>query len=674
MPDLILTVFMDAKNAQIQPASEEQFPAESHLIFGDIFDFYGRLDREGRVIDLSGSIFETTNTNPRLLTGQKFSETVFWQSSEITSKLLEKAIEDAAEGEKSRLILDFRISADEKSAMEVRVLPLAGADSDIEIFIGGQSVAERKGQVEQNKGASEQLLFAAENAAIGLWFWDFRENRIHATPRCNELFGLPAYETFTYESYREAVHPEDRDFVDSFLTTSRLQGAKYAEEFRVLYPDGSVDWISAEGRSFLDEDGSPQRMMGVVQKITEQKLAAVELARVHEREKKAREEAVEANRSKDFFLAFVSHELRSPLNAIMGWAKILLTKTLDEPTRRNALETIERSAKFQTKLINDLVDSARVASGKLRLEYRRTNLYDIVRNSYQAQKPTAEAKNIDFQFKTDSESIPLFGDANRLQQVFGNLISNALKFTPDGGSVSVEIETGADSVQVQVTDSGHGIDPVALPHIFKQFSQGDVDQAKTNVGLGLGLSIVKILVSKHGGVVHAESEGVGKGSRFTVKLPLTQAGAIPPEPQPSGPLTNGKPLEGRSIMIVEDDPDSREVLELFLRQNGAAVKSFSSVRAALAEIGTSSTPLPNVIISDLAMPDEDGYSLINKIRSLPPEAGGDLPAIALSAFTSAESRQKALTLGFNKYCTKPFEHDQLIMDLLDLLGNNNSGG
>ena len=186
---------MDAKNAQTQPTSGEQFPAESQLIFGDIFDFYGRLDQDGRVIDLSGSIFETTNTNPRLLTGQKFSETVFWQSSEITSKLLEKAIENGAEGEKSRLILDFRISADEKSAMEVRVLPLSIADSDVEIFIAGQSVAERKGQVEHNEGASEQLLFAAENAAIGLWFWDFQENRIHATPRCNELFGLPAYET-----------------------------------------------------------------------------------------------------------------------------------------------------------------------------------------------------------------------------------------------------------------------------------------------------------------------------------------------------------------------------------------------------------------------------------------------------------------------------------------------
>ena len=658
---------------EAQPQTEgPYFPPQTNEVFARIFDFYGTLDSEGCVLELAGKIFDETNTNPALLKGQKFSETVFWQSSEITPKLLDQAIESAVAGQNSKLILDFRLSADEKLAIEVSVLQLSGESGSPNIFISGQSVNERKKQVGQNKGASEQLLFAAENAAIGLWFWDYREDRIHATPRCNELFGLPAYKTFTYENYREAIHPEDREYVDDFLQSSRQEGSKYEEEFRVLYPDGSVDWISAEGRSFLGDDGAPLRMVGVVQKVTEQKLAALELARVHERETKARQEAVEANRAKDFFLAFVSHELRSPLNAIMGWAKILLAKELDEPTRRNALETIERSARFQTKLINDLVDSARVASGKLRLEYRPTNLHDIVRNSCQAQRPSAESKNIDLQFNSDRESIPLFGDASRLQQVFGNLISNAIKFTPEGGRVSIDITTGPESVNVQVTDSGHGIDPAALPHIFKQFSQGSIEQSKANIGLGLGLSIVKILVSKHGGVVHAESEGIGKGSSFTVTLPLTEAGEIVLEPENSGPLSQGRPLEGKSIVIVEDDPDSREVLELFLNQNGAAVRSFDSVRAALANFGSAGHRLPNVIISDLGMPDEDGYSFISKIRSLPAETGGTIPAIALSAFTSEESRQKALELGFNRYRTKPFEHDLLINDLVELMRNSDA--
>ena len=659
---------MDAMNASASKGNRSGFTPESLTIFLNVFDFFGTLDKDGRVLTLEGRIFKETNTDPALLLGHVFSETVFWQSSEVTAKLIEKAIADAANGENSRLLIDFRISADEKTAIEVMVQPIGTEAGRNEIFIAGQAVSEHRTQLKAQKGTSEELLFAAENAEIGLWFWDFSENRIHATPRCNELFGLPAYESFRYEDYREAIHPEDRDFVDSFLTTSRIEGSKYEEEYRVLYPDGSIEWLCSEGRSFLTEDGQPSRMTGVVQKITEQKRAGDELKKVHEREKKARDEAVEANRSKDFFLAFVSHELRSPLNAILGWAKILLSKDLDEGTRRTALETIERSARFQTKLINDLVDSARVASGKLRLEYRPTNLYDIVRNSCEAQKPSADAKNIEFHFRSTSESIPLFGDSNRLQQVFGNLISNAIKFTPEGGVVSVDIQTLPDSVKVQITDSGHGIDPVALPSIFKQFSQGDIDQAKTNVGLGLGLSIVKILVTKHGGVVQAESDGVGKGSKFTVTLPFTEGTVIPAPPElNASPLLQDRPLDGLNIFIVEDDADSREVLELYLDQNGAAVRSFDSVRGAITALAETQT-LPDLIVSDLGMPDEDGYSLITKVRGLSPERGGAIPAIALSAFTSTESREKALSLGFNKYCTKPFEHEQLINDLLEIVG------
>jgi len=515
-------------------------------------------------------------------------------------------------------------------------------------------------------------LFAAENAAIGLWYWDFQEDRIYATPRCNELFGLPAYESFSYAAYRRAIHPEDREFVDGFLSASKTEGTKYQEEFRVLYSDGSMEWISAEGRSFLDENDAPSRMMGVVQKITEQKVAADELVRVHEKERRSREEAVEANRSKDFFLAFVSHELRSPLNAILGWARLLLTRDLDETHQKTAVETIEKSAKFQLKLINDLVDSHRVASGRIRLEYQPTNLFDIVRNSFQAQKPLAEAKNIDYQFNTDSERIPLFGDSNRLQQVFGNLLSNALKFTPEGGRVTVDVLTGPESVQVHVIDNGQGIEPTELPHIFKHYSQGDLERVKMTHSLGLGLSIVKILVSKHGGVVHAESEGKGKGSRFTVTLPLTEAGVILPENEAPGIVLRDKPLEGHSIVIVEDDADSREVLELFLKQNGAQVKSFDSVRSVLADWASSPAPIANLLISDLGMPDEDGFSLIQKVRRFSPEEGGKIPAIALSAFTSEESRRRALELGFNKYRTKPFEHDLLIRDLLDLLERNSN--
>lgn len=639
------------------------FDDQVRLIFQNIFDFYGTLDLEGRVETLAGRIFELTNTDPNLLAGQRFYETVFWQSSENTPKILETAIENAATGESSKLLLDFRVSADEKLPLEVNLQYLDGRN---EIFVCAQSVAERKRRTEHHKLESEQLLSAAENAEIGLWFWDFSEEHIYATPRCSELLGLPAYDLLTYEKFLSVIHPDDHDFVIDFLSRSRSEGAKYEEEFRVIYPDGSIEWICTEGKSFLDSAGEPLQMMGVVRKITEQKIAAAELSKVYEREKKARDEAVEANRTKDFFLAFVSHELRSPLNAISGWSKILLTKKVDEETRKNALETIERSARFQTKLINDLVDSARVASGKLRLEYRPTNLCEIVRMSFQGQKPAAEAHNLQFEFISPLSEIRVFGDAGRLQQVFGNLISNAIKFTPEGGRVSIEIESDTNVATVHVSDTGQGISADALPNIFKQFSQGEGNLSK-NVGLGLGLSIVNILVAKHGGSVRAESSGIGQGSRFSVTLPLTEKEARPEASAADEAVPKEKPLQGLRILIVEDNLDSREVLELFLEKSGAVVSSTESAIYAFAELEKMNGSLPDLIISDLAMPDEDGYSLLTRIRSLPEDKGGSVPAIALSAFATVESKQRAFESGFQRYLTKPFEPDSLVREILDLL-------
>jgi CheY-like chemotaxis protein len=314
-----------------------------------------------------------------------------------------------------------------------------------------------------------------------------------------------------------------------------------------------------------------------------------------------------------------------------------------------------------------LVDSARVASGKLSLEFRPTNLYEIVKISYQAQKPSADAQAIKFDFHAKNKDITLFGDAGRLQQVFGNLISNAIKFTPEGGRVSVELETDSTSAIVRVRDNGRGISPDALPNIFRQFSQGDLGSEKNSGGLGLGLSIVNILVAKHGGTVKAESEGLGLGSLFTVRLPVTRSVRAAVE-QHVAAANDKKPLSGVRILLVEDDPDSREVLQLFLEQSGATLMSAASAKTAIALLKTSVANLPDILISDLAMPDEDGYSMIGRIRDLPPEQGGRIPAIALSAFATNESKQRALESGFQLYNTKPFEPELLIHDVQELLG------
>lgn len=646
----------------------------AHEIFENVFAFFGSLTCEGFVLDLKGTVFERTGTNPDFLIGQKFSETVYWQSSEYTPGILEQSITEAAKGKKSKTLLDFRVNSQEKITIEFFLHPVIGSSSDVtHIFFCAHDVTEREREVEHYKTRSEQLLFAAENAEIGLWFWDLAEDKIFSTPKCNELFEVPAHDIITLQSFLDIVHPEDSARVAAELRDSQLNGKEYDTDYRVIYSDGTVHWISARGKTFLDREGTPKNMMGVVRKVTDRKIASEELSRVYARERKARDEAEEANRAKDFFLAVVSHELRSPLNAILGWTKILLTKQLDQETRRNALETIEKSARSQAKLIEDLIDSARVSSGKLRLEFRTINLFEIIKTVYNLQTPAAQTKKIKLQFSADRENIQVFGDPMRLQQVFTNLLSNALKFTNEGGTVQVNVQTLDESAKVTVTDDGQGIKPELLPVIFSQFQQGDEKTSRDRSGLGLGLSIVKILIEKHNGQVQAESDGVGKGSTFTVILPLCGTETdVSTEIRKSA--TPGKRLlNGVKILVVEDDQDSREVLQLFLEQSGAVVKSAESANKAMSLLRENPRELFDVIISDLAMPDVDGYSLIKQIRSLPKEKGSKIPALALSAFASNENKQKAISAGFQKYHTKPFDPDAIVQDILQII-NNGAGG
>jgi PAS domain S-box-containing protein len=656
-------------NSKSAEATSMSVPFYQHTeeIFKNVFDFYGMIDASGFVIKLSGTIFDETKTDPDLLIGQRLSETVFWQTSENNSRTVEEAIESAAAGDRSKVIVDFRVSSDKKVPVEILFQPIRGDGQPDGVFFSGQQIARRQRTVDYYKTEIEELLFAAENADIGLWYWDLKQANIYATPKCNELFNIPAYDRLIYDRLIEAIHPDDREHVSESLKKAHVNGTRFTEEFRVQYSDGRIEWLCAEGKSFLDQNGEAEKMTAVVRKITEQRLADEELTRVYDREKKARDEAEEANRAKDFFLAFVSHELRSPLNAILGWSKILLSRPVDEETRRSALETIEKSARSQTKLINDLVDSARVASGKISLEFRPTNLFEVVKVSFISQKPAADARGVTLSFNAEREDVTIFGDANRLQQVFVNLISNAIKFTPEQGNIEVALRTDDDTALVEVRDTGRGISPDSLPNIFRQFSQVEPMHDISKGGLGLGLSIVKILVGKHGGTVHAESQGVGLGSTFVVRLPLKLNSGTTRSGTADAAMKDSFALKGLRILVVEDDNDSREVLQLFLEQTGAVVESVPSAKDAYAVFNRLPRLLPDIIISDLAMPEEDGYSLISRIRQLPPDRGGKIPAMALSAFATNDSKQRALDCGFDQYSSKPFEPDIITRDVIDLM-------
>lgn len=636
-------------------------------IFKNVFAFFGTLSTGGNVQNLSGKVFEKIDTNPELLVGQKFSETVYWQSSEHIAKQVENSISQAAEGSREKILLDFRVSAGEVIKVELYLHPIFENEKVKQIFFCAQEVTSREKEIEHYKERSEYLLYAAENAEVGLWYWDLAKDLRYSSPKCNELFEISPNDVITLDSFMNVVHPDDRSQVEAALTESRIHGREYNVEFRVLYSGGNSDWIGARGKTYLDDEGDPKMMLGVVRRVTDKKLANEELGKVYAREKKARDEAEEANRAKDFFLAVVSHELRSPLNAILGWSKILLTKEVDNETRISALETIEKSARTQAKLIDDLIDSARISSGKLKLEMHPLNIYEVLKTVYNSQQPAAEAKNINLEFVANTEKIQVYGDGFRLQQIFSNLLSNAMKFTREGGSIKIDAQADANSVKIFVNDNGQGINPTVLPNIFRQFRQDDERQTLDRSGLGLGLSIVKILVEKHNGKIEAESAGVGKGATFTVVFPLCGTNTDSPAEVEKSESNGNKQLDGIKILVVEDDPDSREVLHLLLEQSGAVVDSTNSAQEAMNLLRESNGNLPDVIISDLAMPNEDGYSLIERIRKLTAETGGEIPALALSAFASNDNKDRAYNAGFQKYHTKPFEPDLIIQDILEIL-------
>ncbi|HEX8128615.1 MAG TPA: ATP-binding protein [Pyrinomonadaceae bacterium] len=390
--------------------------------------------------------------------------------------------------------------------------------------------------------------------------------------------------------------------------------------------------------------------------------------------------AEEANRTKDEFLATMSHELRTPMTAILGWAQLLRSHTLSEEDFQRALEIVERNAQAQNKLIDDLLDISRIITGKLRLDVCAVDLASVIASVVDALRPTAEARAIRLQTILDPQASLVSGDTDRLQQVVWNLLSNAIKFTPKGGSVQVRLERADSHIEIVVSDSGKGISPEFLPHVFDRFRQADGTSTRKHGGLGLGLSIVRQLVELHGGTVAAESEGEGQGTTFFVQLPQlitrTQADeAVPPRRHPTvggnGLSFDCPPsLEGLRVLIVDDEPNTRLLLRTVLERCGSKVETAGSVAEALAAFAQSK---PDVIISDIGMPEEDGYELISKIRAAESgSSGGRVPAIALTAYARVEDRVRALNAGFQVHVPKPIEPVELLAVVASLTGHTGS--
>lgn len=392
-------------------------------------------------------------------------------------------------------------------------------------------------------------------------------------------------------------------------------------------------------------------------------------------QRRTAEELREANRLKDEFLSTVSHELRTPLTAILGWAHLIRSGQLDEKLSVNALETIERNARAQSQLVDDLLDVSRITTGNLRLDVRQVEPTSFIESAIEALRPAAEAKAVRIQKVMDTAVVSVAGDPARLQQIVWNLLANAIKFTPKGGRVQIRLERINSHIEIAVSDTGIGIKPEFLPHVFERFRQEDQKTTRQHGGLGLGLAIVRHLVELHGGTVEAESAGEGQGSTFIVKLPVVsiyQKSNLVERVHPTArdTLPNfdcPERMDGTKVLVVDDEADTRDLLGVGLGQCGAEVITVGSAEEALEAI---ETEMPTVLVSDIGMPGEDGYELIGKVRALPASRGGKIPAIALTAYARTEDRLRALRAGYQMHVTKPVELAELVAVIASLIQRN----
>jgi two-component system CheB/CheR fusion protein len=427
----------------------------------------------------------------------------------------------------------------------------------------------------------------------------------------------------------------------------------------------------------MPQIGDTPLILLVIEDITQQKNLEAERAQLLTQEQSARTAAEAANRAKDDFLSILSHELRNPLNSLLGWAQLLRQHKLDEGKINEGLEAIDRSAKAQNRLIGDLLDISRISAGRLSLDTYPIELIPVIEAAIEVVRLAAEEKNIQIHTKLDPAPRRVLGDPNRLQQVIWNLLTNSIKFTPAGGRIDLILDYTDTQAQIQVQDTGKGISANFLPHIFERFRQADGSRARSNPGLGLGLSIVRHLVELHGGKIEAQSQGLGQGATFTVWLPLhthqeENNVPIPPESAHEVELPTGNipSLAGVRVLVVDDEPDIRQLFKIVLEDYDAEVIETESTNEALS-ILRANPGLYDVLLSDIGLPDEDGYALIRQVRELSPEAGGQIPAAALTAYAGYTDHAEALAAGFQIHIAKPIEPDQLLSIVATLAGRIN---
>jgi PAS domain S-box-containing protein len=535
-----------------------------------------------------------------------------------------------------------------------------------------RDISERKRSESLLRESEERYRTMADTAPVLIWEADTDKLRYYFNKPWLDFTGRTMEQEMGY-GWTEGVDPDDVErCINTYSSVIDARGS-LSMEYRLRRADGEYRWILDQGVPRFVPDGSFVGYIGSCLDISERKQAEEERMRLLQSEQEARRKAEEASRLKDEFLANVSHELRTPLTAVLGWAQMLQAGHLDQKRTTDALDAIARNARSQTQLIDDLLDVSRIITGRLSLDVTAVDLATVIDAAIEAVRPAAEAKGVRIQKIVDTGVGSVAADEHRLQQIVWNLLSNAIKFTSRKGRVQITLQRVNSSIEIAVSDSGAGISPEFLPYVFDRFRQADMSTTRQHSGLGLGLAIVRHLTELHGGTVQAESAGEGQGSTFTIRLPLVSVyqkddsleRVHPAARRINPPLNCPERLDNLKVLVVDDEADTRDVLRTMLGQCGAEVITADSTATALSLLEQLK---PDVLVSDIGMPVEDGYELIRKVRALPAERGGGIPAVALTAYARPEDRLRTLRAGYQMHISKPVEIAELVAIVANIAG------
>jgi PAS domain S-box-containing protein len=627
-------------------------------------------DRDRRIIAWNRAMQQITGLSGEDVLGQRADE-IFPFLRESSS---ESCLSAAIAGNES-FSETHPFGPSESGVFACRYLPLIDDNNEV---AGGLAVVSdisaRRTAEDAAHTAYRQLAFHVERSPLAVIEWDsdFRVSRWSES--AERLFGWKAEDVIgKHVNEWQFVFADDVDAV-ALVTNRQREGVEVqgVQRNRNYTREGSILFCEWYNSVLRDDRDKLVSVLSLVLDVTAREKAEQERAALLIRERDARQHAEEADRLKDEFLATLSHELRTPLTSILGWASMIRNGEVEGSNAIRAIETIERNARSQARLIDDLLDVSRIITGNLRLDLHPLNIAPIVEAAVDALRPTADVKGIQLRTESSSGECLVKGDPNRLRQVIWNLLSNAIKFTQRGGVVGLSLKCVGSTVRLTVADTGEGISAEFLPYVFDRFRQAEGSISRKQGGLGLGLAVVRHLVELHGGSISAESGGLGQGSVFSVELPLAEERRDPAraeerrrEVERRRSRSGAVRLDGVHVLLVEDDDDSRKLLGTMLKRYGARVTSTKSAAEAL---NVFSSDLPDLLISDIGMPDEDGYEFIRKLRALPAEKGGQTPAIALTGYASRKDRERALAAGYHQHIAKPIEQTEMITAIAALVG------